>query len=257
MNNNIHRVRIGAGKNLFFQHGLAANATQISSLLSGLKGVSVHTLDCPGHGKSELMDNYIPSFNKYADLVVHSLDDQNVARAIIGGLSMGSGIALNMALRYPERVRALVLHRSAWLDQKNPANLKVLLAAVPIFRKDDRIEQFKNSAGFNFINDKYELAGKSLLGVFSQHQQDCLGKVIKAMVGDRPIDNLDKLEKLINIPTLIIGNDNDPMHPFAISETLQQHIKGSVLKKVVSPYIDAERHKKQVQLVIAEFLKNL
>lgn len=253
----IHRVRVGEGKNLFFQHGLAANATQITSLLGGLKGIAIHTLDCPGHGQSELVPGYKPSFDRYADEVLNSLDEQRVAKAVIGGLSMGAGIALNIVMRYPERVKALVLHRSAWLDQKSPENLKVLLAAAPLYKKSDRVEQFKNSARFNFVNDKYELAGKSLLGIFSSNQQDCLGQVIKAMVGDRPIVNLEDLKKLHNIPTLIIGNDNDPLHPFAISETLHKYINGSILKKITSRYIDGEKHNRQVQLIIAEFLKSL
>ena len=37
------------------------------------------------------------------------LDEQGVARAVVGGLSMGAGIALRFALAHPERTRALVL----------------------------------------------------------------------------------------------------------------------------------------------------
>lgn len=257
MNRNIHCVRIGEGRKVFFQHGLAANATQISSLFSGLKGVAISTLDCPGHGKSELTPNYKPSFDRYADAVIDSLDDQRVAKGIIGGISMGAGIALNIAIRYPERVRALIFHRSAWLAEKNPDNLRVLLAAVPIYKQKNRVEQFKNSAGYNFVNDKFESAGNSLLRIFSEHQQENLGRVIKAMVGDRPIRGLEELEKIRNVPTLIIGNENDPLHPYQTSRTLHHHIKGSVLKKVISRYINEAEHKKQVQSHILEFIGSL
>lgn len=257
MKQNVHNVKVGTGTELFFQHGLASNLTQITSLLGSLENVRLSVIDCPGHGLSPMTAGYQPSFDSYADEVLYFLDQQGIEKAVFGGLSMGAGIALNIAIRYPDRVKGLILLRSAWLDQKIPQNLKLLLDAAPLINTEGGINQFKKSEGYQEINEELALAGQSLLGIFGEQQQDDLGYVIKSMVEDRPFTHLEQLHKLDNIPTLIIGNDNDPLHPFAISETLNEHIDGSLLKKITSRYIYGEQYKNQVQELVSDFLKRI
>ena len=48
------------------------------------------------------------------------LNHLGLTRAVVGGISMGAGMALNAATRYPERVAGLVLARPAWLDRPMP-----------------------------------------------------------------------------------------------------------------------------------------
>ena len=65
--------------------------------------------DLRGHGKtgaSEL-DRY--TMVTYADDLVSLMDALNVDSAIVCGLSWGGGIAQTFAVRYPERVKGLVL----------------------------------------------------------------------------------------------------------------------------------------------------
>ena len=45
---------------------------------------------------------------------------------VAGGISMGAGAALNFALRYPSRVKALIISRPAWLDAPSPSNPEIL-----------------------------------------------------------------------------------------------------------------------------------
>ena len=44
---------------------------------------------------------------------------------MIGGISLGSAVAVNVALRYPERVLGLVLSRPAWIDRPLPENVQL------------------------------------------------------------------------------------------------------------------------------------
>ena len=57
------------------------------------------------------------SFEVFADDVIALADHLGLVRFIIGGISLGAGTALNLAVRYPDRVAALVLCRPAWLDR--------------------------------------------------------------------------------------------------------------------------------------------
>jgi len=61
--------------------------------------------DVRGHGKTESLDT---NFTDYEDLLT-ICDSLDIQEAILMGLSMGGGIALDFALTYPERVKALVL----------------------------------------------------------------------------------------------------------------------------------------------------
>ena len=143
MVDHIHSIDLGEGVPLVFQHGLTANANQITKLLTPVVGVRVLTIDCPGHGLSILPEGYEPSFDRYADEVLRNLDRHNIDNAVFGGLSMGSGIAMNIAIRYPERVMGLVLLRPAWLDQSKPKNLDILIEALPYLNRAGGQEEFE------------------------------------------------------------------------------------------------------------------
>jgi len=63
--------------------------------------------------------------------VAFSPDAVHVGAVVVGGISMGAGVALHSALRYPAHVKALILSRPAWLDVPGPANLKIF-RPVPV-----------------------------------------------------------------------------------------------------------------------------
>lgn len=71
-------------------------------------GHLVVTPDLPGFGGSARADGE-PSLDVYADEVVHLLDHLAQPQVVLGGLSMGGYVAMNVLRRYPERVAALVL----------------------------------------------------------------------------------------------------------------------------------------------------
>ena len=246
---------VGEGIPLIFQHGLAANLNQIIGLLDGIKNVKLAVMDCPGHGLSRLED-VTPSFDNYTDLVVRFLDHLGIERAVVGGLSMGSGIALNLCLRYPDRVTALILHRPAWLDSIDPKNLMILKEAIPYMRSQDGLSEFQQTKSYVNIESRLQLAAKSIAGVFSEEQQADLPTVLDKMVGDKPFDNVESLRS-INVPCLILANDDDPLHPYSMREIIHDNISNSVLKKVTSRYIDGEMHIREVKNYILDFIQKL
>lgn len=255
MNHHIHTIDFGTGEPLIFQHGLAAQAQQIQNLLVGIDR-RIITMDCPGHGHSTLEADTTPSFDWYTDVLMSQLDELNIKQAIFGGLSMGSGIALNAALRYPNLVTALILHRPAWLDKSFPENLMKLKDARVYMEMENGEQAFKKTKPFLSLQAKLPAAAKSVLGIFAPSQQPCLPRVIEAMVGDCPLSSLDQLSE-ITVPCLILGNENDPLHPFEMAEIIHERIQHSVLQKITSRYLQPEKHKDQVQTHIKEFIKTI
>lgn len=252
----IHFYRSGTGGAPFvFQHGLAADLTQARKLFEGVNEIDLLVLDCPGHGRSKLSSKEEPSFQYYSDQVRSMMDHQQVDKAFIGGISMGSGIALNIALAFPERVMGLVLVRPAWLDTINPANLMILKEAADLMDQGDTGDRFKDLARFKQIEKQLPLAAKSIMGVFAPTQNEQLPKVIRNMVSDCPFEDLESLKGL-NVPCLVIGNDADPLHPFSMAETIHQLLPNSQVRKVTSRYLDDPQHQIEVRDLVSDFVKN-
>ncbi len=252
MDNDINYVIKGVGLPVVFQHGLTANINQTQALLLGIPGIQLISIDCPGHGASKPEPNFKPGFNSYADTLIRCLDRFDIEQAVFGGISMGSGIALNIAMRYPQRVKGLILVRPAWLDQPFPANLQILLPAAELMNQQGGREAFCKLEQFQQV--KPAAAAKSILGIFSDDQQPELASVIPLLVGDYPVASLARLDS-IDQPAVIIGNDHDPLHPYAIAEKIHQYMPASVLQKVTSRYIDDELHSNQVREIIQNFIK--
>ena len=205
--------REGLGIPFIFQHGLGSNLQQTLDLSARLVGLEVISMDCPGHGKSPLPDDLNPSFEYYTQCVHDLMQSIKLPRAVLGGISMGSAIALKMALKYPEKVMALVLIRPAWLDQKSPENLRILLDIATMIGQPEGRKRLLGTAEFKQINHILPEGAKSLLGLFEPTQQYRLPDVLTAMVNDRPFSQMEELQS-INVPTLVIANDDDPLHPF-------------------------------------------
>ncbi len=67
------------------------------------------TPDLRGFGTGAPLGDAAPDLTVFADDVLAGLDAAGIERAIVGGVSMGGYIALNLLRRHPDRVAGLVL----------------------------------------------------------------------------------------------------------------------------------------------------
>lgn len=252
----LHVTKRGTGVPFLFQHGLGARLEQPQGLLSDVSGVELISMDCPGQGQSPLPSNKRPSFSWYTQLLYELSEKLEIENAIVGGISMGAGISIHFALHYPEKVKALVLVRPAWLDRPNPENLSILLTAAGYMGSPSGKNLFEQTDSFTQLAKELPSAAQSVMGVFGLGQQKEIPLVLRSMVGDAPFQEMDQLKK-INVPCLIIGNDDDPLHPFSMAETLSTHLAESQLEKVVSRYIDNAQHKTTLTQIVSTFIHTL
>jgi pimeloyl-ACP methyl ester carboxylesterase len=121
----VNFVHQGRGVPVILIHGLAASLFDWVDLTPKLAaaGYAAYALDLPGHGRSfkpEQLDEYaIDMIFEHLDNWISSLQlDQPL---ILIGHSLGGYLAIEYALRYPERIRALVLADTFYsLDQLPP-----------------------------------------------------------------------------------------------------------------------------------------
>jgi pimeloyl-ACP methyl ester carboxylesterase len=105
----------GDGAPLILVHGLggaAANWSPMASLLARDHRVLVP--DLPGHGASEPLPA-VAGLASFADRVELVAEREGLGPAVVAGHSLGGAVAVRLALRHPERVRALALYAAAGL----------------------------------------------------------------------------------------------------------------------------------------------
>lgn len=109
-----HRIiEQGTGEPLLLLHGVGGHAEVWSRNISSLaaRGFRVIAVDALYHGLSskEPYDDHL-RYEYQVDAVVDLLDALDIDRAHVEGESMGATIAFHLGMRYPERVRKLVLN---------------------------------------------------------------------------------------------------------------------------------------------------
>lgn len=95
-------------------HGFAASVHAWRPWVERLKAdFRVVSLDLPGHGLTRAPKNYRASLDGNVALVDALASELRIDRFVLGGNSMGGGVAWNYALAHPERLRGLVLVNAA------------------------------------------------------------------------------------------------------------------------------------------------
>jgi pimeloyl-ACP methyl ester carboxylesterase len=112
-NQTVSFVQQGVGAPVILTHGLAASLHDWDDLLPALAdaGYAGYALDLFGHGEScKPTDHSQFTFDAVFDHFSAWVDSLNLTEPLIlVGHSLGGGVVLQYALRFPERVRALVL----------------------------------------------------------------------------------------------------------------------------------------------------
>lgn len=100
-------IDVGEGPPAVLLHGQPGSAGDWSPVTTRLRGrMRVIVPDRPGYGRT---GGRAAGFRDNATAVVELLDRLGIESAVVAGHSWGTGVALAVAIRFPERVRALVL----------------------------------------------------------------------------------------------------------------------------------------------------
>jgi len=248
----------GAGRPFFFQHGLGAELGQPFSLFRPPPGFRLVAFDVRAHGQTHPAgDPAKLRFDTLADDLLALMSHLQIKHAIVGGISMGAGIALNFGLRFPDRVLGLVLSRPAWLDAPNPWNVRMFSLVTQLIRDHGAKkgqELFRQTPEYKEALQRWPDVANSLALQFeSPHVEETAFK-LETVVKDAPNWNAEQWRS-IRVPTLVLANRQDPVHPFEYGEILARAIPGAELKEITSKSVDLQRHQADVQKNIAEFLE--
>lgn len=198
-------------------HGAGGNHLSWPPQIRRLVGESIVALDLPGHGQSEGTGRQ--SIEAYAEDVVAFMQSLKIRAAVIVGISMGSAIALTLALKYPKKVKALALLGGG-------AKMRVAQTVLETAGNPNTFESAVESINTNCFSETVQ---QNLLQL-SKHSM--LKMRPPALLGDflacNEFNVLDQLGQ-IKIPTLIICGAEDKMTPPKLSEFLRAGIANSTL----------------------------
>jgi len=244
----------GAGAPFVFQHGLGGDAAQPDGLYHHRRRLVC--LECRGHGATvPLGDGDALNFATFAHDVLALMDHLDIERALLGGVSMGAGVAARIALDRPERVTGLVLVRPAWLDAPHPENLQIMEIVAGLIRRyetDDALTALEGEASYQAIAAQAPSAAESLRGQFSRPLARERAAVLERMPADHPLPDGSRWADIAT-PTLVIATQGDPIHPFATAEAIAARLPNARLREVPSKDTDPGAHTREVVAAVAAF----
>jgi len=209
-------------------HGFGGSARNFRPQARFLASVAqVVLFDARGHARSDAPPDaasYRPS-SFVADLSA-ILDGLRVRRAIVGGLSMGAGIALRFTLEHPERVAGLAL--SAFpraVDE--PEHVPWALEFARSIERDGL-----DVAGERAIWGRFDGQARELIRQgFLEHQPQALAHVLRELIAIQPAPAAIPGLESIRAPTAVIVGalDGPSLGP---CRTLGRRIPGAELSEV-------------------------
>lgn len=193
------------------------------------EGLHVVTLDLLGHGRSDRPDDpHAYSVTEFAEQVVALLDHLGAPQTVVGGVSLGANVALEVAATQPGRVRGLIVEAPI-LDNGVEASIAVfaplLLTArflplsITVLRRLTRpiprgIVPFWAGVALDTCDQRAGALAALLHGLF-------FGRAAPSA----------KERRRIRVPALIVGHPFDPLRPIADAVTLADELpKGTFVR---------------------------
>ena len=234
-------------------HGLLLDRRMHDRLATALAtaGHRVLTIDLLGHGgSSRPAATEMCSTASYADQVIAVLDHLHVARAVIGGTSLGANVSLEVACRHPERVAGLVIEMPV-LDNAlvaAAATFTPLLALLSVAARPLRL----------LTSPTRRVPRRGLPGVVAmafdvatQPPDGAAGVLRGLLFGRTAPTHGDRIR--ITAPTLVIGHARDPIHPFSDADMLAREVPGARLLRATS-ILELRLRPARLTTAIADFV---
>ena len=213
---------------IIFLHGFPFDKSMWAKQLDFFATTNrVIAIDIRGFGKST--DETTPlSIDIFSDDLMVFMNQLNISKAIICGLSMGGFIALNAQARFPDRFEAIILCDTQCIADTIEVKLnryktidEIALNGTLNFNEAFIKKVFcKNS-----FTNKQEIVTQLRSVVMANPEQIVINGLKALAERSETCSTLSE----INIPTLIICGREDEVTPLEQSEFLHTSIKASVL----------------------------
>jgi pimeloyl-ACP methyl ester carboxylesterase len=210
-------VEDGEGPALVFLHGGLASHQAVLPLVEPLTDrYRVITPDLRGSGRSWSSESL--TFDRLADDVLQLLDHLTVEKALIGGVSSGSGTAVRFVIRHPERTRGLMVVKPVYAG----SDVGYTSSQAAAFAAMDAVASRASVEGIDVLRPLYyaHLPDGIRQRAWQMASGFDAGSVVATsrfiVSGAQPFSSSRELRS-IRVPTLLVRGD-DEQHPAEISD---------------------------------------
>lgn len=245
----------GEGIPLLFLHGLGDNLNFTFETFNRDEKIQLISLDQRGHGKSGY-DSKKLSYDRLANDALAFMDYLGIQHFYIGGLSMGAGVALNLAVHETKRVSGLILLRSSATEEPMKKEVIEWFSTVSKYLpKKNGKQLFEQDPLFQSIKDTYPKAIDTFERYFEDDASVNYYRKFMDIPSDRPIKSKSELTNL-TIPVLILANKFDVIHPIEYSLFYERNIENAIYYELTPKTVGAEKHKMEIDTHINTFIIN-
>lgn len=218
----------GIGTPLVMVHAGVANSRQWDNEFAYFsQNNQVIRYDMRGYGKSEPVDG---EFSHMSDLIslLGALGIQEPI--VIMGCSMGGGLAMDFALTYPTRVKALIMVDAgpSGLELDVPAPSKFADAEKAFESNDlDLLAEIETQIWFDGMGRTPEQVNSTMRKLLYEMNRLALSHEVKGLGKRLPNTEMPAFDRLdsLNIPVLIVVGSHDTPYMIAAAEYMKEKIK--------------------------------
>lgn len=217
---------VGEGPAILFAHCLGGCRAIWAPLIERLQDrYRCIAYDLRGQGESTATPGPY-TMDQLADDALNLLDRLGVERCVFAGISMGGMVAQQLALRRPERVKALILADTApGFDAAGRASWDERIVQL---QREGLAPLVETMMG-RWFTDEFRARRSDLVAtVAARLEATDLGGYLASCAAIRDFDVRARLHE-IAAPTLVLCGENDPSTPLPLSRALAEGIPGARL----------------------------
>ena len=247
------RSASGAGRPLILLHGLLLSQEMHRPLAEALaaRGNRVITVDLLGHGSSDRpRDMWRYSMAVFGKQVVGLMDHLDIERAIVMGTSLGANAGLEIAAHDADRLQGLVIEMPV-LDS---GLLGSALAFTPVL-----VALTFGEPLMRLVARGARAVPRRLLPHYGNVMLDLLrqepgpgGALLQGLFFGRIAPPRSE-RRTFQAPTLVLGHQRDPVHPFSDAGMLAKEMPNARLLEADS-LVELRVHPERLTAEIADFL---
>ncbi|MFN6394908.1 MAG: 2-succinyl-6-hydroxy-2,4-cyclohexadiene-1-carboxylate synthase [Aphanizomenon sp.] len=141
---------------ILFLHGFMGNVYEFDQAIKLLfDDFSYLTIDLPGHGKTQVLDDECYTMASTATAIIQLLDQLKIDQCFLIGYSMGGRLALYLTLYFPQRFIKVILESTSPGLTTETSRLARVKSDAQIARKLTRI--VNNDDFYHFLTNWYQM----------------------------------------------------------------------------------------------------
>jgi pimeloyl-ACP methyl ester carboxylesterase len=186
------------------------------------EGYHVYTLDLLGHGRSDKpTDPALYSMWAFGQQVIGFLDHLGVARAVVGGTSLGANTTLEVAAHAPRRLRGMLIEMPV-LDNAVEAGIIAFAPLLFVARAAPVVVSAVRRLAQAVPRSLVPFWSGIALDTLSQEPESMAAAIHGIFYGRVAPPHHERVE--IDVPALVVGHPRDPIHPAADAAMLAEEL---------------------------------